>query len=344
MANRSGEERGVERLALPERFRTSVRTEDHPSQESTVVVGVSGRSDSVALLHLLREVAPERGLRLVVAHVQHGTAPETRGDAESVQQLAASLRLPIDLYLDEHPADDPAGRAAERQRYFSHVRERTGAAAIALGETADDLAVRLLDRLLDGNLQQSSEQDGLWRPLAPFTHADCVAYLQASGLSYRRAPAALALNSPAERLRLLILPFLQRHVRTNALPALARAAETLAADAQFLRDLAQAARSEVLWTEQAGTVSVDHQRWAALPTALRLRLLADAVRATARNGERGTGNQDLASLDALCRSLTTDGARPHGALNITLADGILTFGSRVMSHGSGALEKMTHDP
>src|SRR5260370_31538395 len=53
----------------------------------TVVVAVSGGPDSVALLALLPQVAPESGLSVVVAHPEHGN------QAKSVAAAAALTRL-----------------------------------------------------------------------------------------------------------------------------------------------------------------------------------------------------------------------------------------------------------
>src|SRR5262245_45159953 len=62
------------------------------------VVAVSGGSDSVGLLRVLHRLAPELGLRLSVAHLDHGVrGVEARGDALFVEELAGSLGLPVDL-------------------------------------------------------------------------------------------------------------------------------------------------------------------------------------------------------------------------------------------------------
>src|SRR5262249_8935747 len=53
----------------------------------TVVVGVSGGADSVALLHVLLRLAPELMLRLHVLHVDHGLREDSARDAEFVQAL-----------------------------------------------------------------------------------------------------------------------------------------------------------------------------------------------------------------------------------------------------------------
>ena len=52
------------------------------------VLAVSGGADSVALLDLLHGLAPELGLSLVVAHVDHGIRPDSGAVARTVAQLA----------------------------------------------------------------------------------------------------------------------------------------------------------------------------------------------------------------------------------------------------------------
>jgi len=47
----------------------------------TVLVGVSGGADSVALLHLLSSLAPDWQLRLHVLHVDHQLRAESAADA-----------------------------------------------------------------------------------------------------------------------------------------------------------------------------------------------------------------------------------------------------------------------
>ncbi|MFN8422584.1 MAG: ATP-binding protein [Anaerolineae bacterium] len=58
-----------------------------------LVVAVSGGPDSVALLAALRDIAPERGIVLHVAHLDHGLRPEAVDDAAFVARLAADWGL-----------------------------------------------------------------------------------------------------------------------------------------------------------------------------------------------------------------------------------------------------------
>src|SRR6266542_1156003 len=61
-----------------------------------VGVAVSGGADSVALLHVLLELAPQLELRLSVLHLDHMLrGEESRGDAEFVRQLGLRLGIPV---------------------------------------------------------------------------------------------------------------------------------------------------------------------------------------------------------------------------------------------------------
>src|SRR3954470_2296882 len=62
------------------------------------VVAVSGGGDSVGLLRVLHELAPDLGLTLSVAHLDHGARGEAaRADAAFVGALAGSLGMPFEL-------------------------------------------------------------------------------------------------------------------------------------------------------------------------------------------------------------------------------------------------------
>ncbi|MGE5559629.1 MAG: ATP-binding protein, partial [Chloroflexota bacterium] len=60
----------------------------------TVLVAVSGGPDSLALLAVMRQLAPALQLRLAVAHLDHGLRPDSAADAEFVAALAQAAGLP----------------------------------------------------------------------------------------------------------------------------------------------------------------------------------------------------------------------------------------------------------
>jgi len=65
------------------------------AEGESVLIGVSGGPDSVALLHLLLDRAPARRLHLGIAHLNHELRDGADRDEEFVRQLAAALGLPF---------------------------------------------------------------------------------------------------------------------------------------------------------------------------------------------------------------------------------------------------------
>ena len=86
----------------------------HVRADATVVLGVSGGPDSVALLHLVAAARPD--LRLVVGHVRHGLRDDVL-DAEATAANAGLLGasmvvLPVTVGAGAGPED-----AARRARH-----------------------------------------------------------------------------------------------------------------------------------------------------------------------------------------------------------------------------------
>ena len=124
-----------------------------------LLVTVSGGPDSVALLHLLNDIREEFGLRLEIAHLEHGIrGEEARDDAQFVANLANRLKLPFHLERVDLPQMksrlgkgnlEALGRD-ERYRFFAAVAQRRGIKKIATAHTQDDQAETVLMRLLRG--------------------------------------------------------------------------------------------------------------------------------------------------------------------------------------------------
>lgn len=91
----------------------------------TVMVGVSGGADSLALLYALAHYAEQWQLQLHVGHLDHNLRPESAAEAAFVAQTAAALqlpfhanRLPVDALVGQPGGLEAAARAA-RPLYIS---------------------------------------------------------------------------------------------------------------------------------------------------------------------------------------------------------------------------------
>src|SRR6266446_2367323 len=128
------------------------------SNESTgesILIALSGGPDSVALLHVLRELAPRFGLRLAAAHLNHRLrGAESDRDETFVRDLCSTLG--VELAVEQSSGLDLAApnleeRAREaRYAFLAGAGAQLGASHIATAHHADDQAETVMLRLLRG--------------------------------------------------------------------------------------------------------------------------------------------------------------------------------------------------
>ena len=128
------------------------------AEGDSVLIGVSGGPDSVALVHLLLDRAPARRLHLGVAHLNHQLRDGADREEEFVRQLAGDIGLPfhgqradVRAWQARHRLSlEEAGRQV-RYAFFEEMCAANGYTKIALGHHADDNAETLLLHLLRGS-------------------------------------------------------------------------------------------------------------------------------------------------------------------------------------------------
>lgn len=144
-------------MTIPSAIRTFLGAHGPWLPRAPIVVGVSGGPDSLCLLHVLRALAPELGITLHVAHLDHMIRAEAAAEAQFVADLAQAWGLPATIARADVPALARAQRlnlhAAGRQaRYalLARVARACGAQAVAVAHHANDQAETVLLHLLRG--------------------------------------------------------------------------------------------------------------------------------------------------------------------------------------------------
>ncbi|HVS58792.1 MAG TPA: tRNA lysidine(34) synthetase TilS [Candidatus Saccharimonadales bacterium] len=151
------------------------------------VVAVSGGVDSVALLHALKNLA---GLKLVVAHFDHGIRSDSAEDRRHVQALARQYKLPF--VYDRAELGPEASEAAARQARYTFlrkVRASSGAQAIITAHHQDDLLETAILNLVRGThrkgLSSLYSQGDIVRPLLQVPKQELMTYAKDQGLVWR---------------------------------------------------------------------------------------------------------------------------------------------------------------
>ncbi|HET9314553.1 MAG TPA: tRNA lysidine(34) synthetase TilS, partial [Vicinamibacteria bacterium] len=186
----------------------------HPSLAGqSLVSGLSGGADSVALLHALVTAGRERSVGVIAAHLDHQLRADSAADARFCQDLCDRLGVPLrtgraDVAIRAGREGDGIEQAAriERRAFLRRVQAQTGARAIVLAHTRDDQAETVLLRLFRGSGRvglgaMRARTRHLLRPLLDVTRADVIAYLEAHGLAWREDPSNQDLRYARNRVR-----------------------------------------------------------------------------------------------------------------------------------------------
>ncbi len=202
--------------SLPSRLARHIARARLFRQPGTAVVAVSGGADSVALLDLLHALAPACGLELVIAHADHGIAPDSRTVGQSVRALAARYGLPFELG-ELHLGPDANETTARRARYawLRDVQQRHGARYLVTAHHRGDQLETIILRFLRGSAPAglagiaARARGGLVRPLLPFTKAELAAHAAARGLPVHDDPANRDPRHLRSWVRAALLPLIE---------------------------------------------------------------------------------------------------------------------------------------
>jgi tRNA(Ile)-lysidine synthase len=225
--------------------RRSIRQHALARPGTRVVVAVSGGSDSMALAHLLRELAGAGELHVAgMAHFNHQLRETADRDERFVREAAEALGWAA--FVDR---EDVAARARRERRsiedaartsrheFFERAREHFHAAVVALGHTRDDQAETFLLRLLRGagprGLASMHPRHGaIVRPLLACRRSELRAYLAARNVAFVEDESNRDTSIPRNRVRAELLPMLE----TRFNPAIV---DVLADEAEMARDMWQ---------------------------------------------------------------------------------------------------------
>jgi tRNA(Ile)-lysidine synthase len=257
---------------------------------SRVVVALSGGSDSVALVHVLARLARPCAFTLAgLAHLNHRLRGAAADEDEAfVRRMAAALGLPIvvgavDVALlarDTRTSLEGAGRQA-RYAFLETAADGLRADRIAVAHTRDDQAETFLMRLLRGAGSRGlggihPRLGRVVRPLLEVARDDLRRYLFERGIEFRDDETNRDLAVLRNRVRHLLVPYLERHFPGAGAEVLSRAAAIARDEEAVLEELTERASARIL-SVRHGVVRIDRPALCAEPRGIGRRVARRAV-------------------------------------------------------------------
>lgn len=237
-----------------------------------IVVGLSGGPDSVCLFHALCSLKRKLQIGDITAvHINHSMrGEESDGDEAYARGLAESMGAEFISFKYDVPAIAAASgegteEAGRRLRYcaFERIRRKRGAARIAVAHNMNDQAETVMMRIMRGTgLRGLSgidhvRADGIViRPLLDIERSEIETYCAENGL----APHIDSTNKQdiytRNKIRLNLLPAMQRDFNPNIMEALVRLSEQAREDEDFIMSAAEKF-TEGRWDEKAMSLELD---------------------------------------------------------------------------------------
>lgn len=227
---------------------------------ASIVVGVSGGADSVALLAVLRELAARSrcAYRLTVAHLNHRLRDDAEADELFVAQLARRWGIPCviarrDVGAEARRTSQSIEQTARTLRYeFLRSAARDARAGyVAVGHHADDNVETILYRIVRGThlrglagIPESrplGEGVTLVRPLLSSRRSEIEDFCTRSNLAWRTDPTNTDTAYRRNFIRHELLPLLREKLNPRTDEALLRLGAAGGKAEAVLRELGDAA-------------------------------------------------------------------------------------------------------
>ncbi|HAA89867.1 MAG TPA: tRNA lysidine(34) synthetase TilS [Peptococcaceae bacterium] len=285
------EKRGEEVLAeFQKRIRSFIDRHQLLEPGMKVVVAVSGGSDSLALLHVLKELRDSYQWELHVAHLNHLLRPAAGEEAAFVQGLAHRWGLPVtigycrvtQLASRWKVGIEEAARIA-RYHFLLQVARSVGAQRIAVGHHADDQVETVLFNIIRGTgpagLAGIPWRNGpIVRPLLGVTRQEIESYCRQAGLSWCTDLSNLDTTYFRNKIRHLLLPLLKREFNPEINQAVLRLADIMEQENRFMSKYAQRLFRRLARKRGLREVEFSLPGFQQLPQAFQRRLLRIAVK------------------------------------------------------------------
>lgn len=237
------------------KFKDTIKKYNLIQRGDKIVVGVSGGSDSVALIYLLNSLKDDLKITLYIAHLDHMLRKDSYKDAEFVRGLAKSLKIRAvfstvnikDLAKLKDGCIEEIARNA-RLGFLFNTAKNIGAKKIALGHNQDDQAETVLMRILRGTglcglsgIMPKKNIAGfqIIRPLIEVKRKEIESFLKRKGIKARTDLSNTDDIYFRNKIRHKLLPLLEEGYNKNIKGLLANMAQNLGQDYDYLSSAAK---------------------------------------------------------------------------------------------------------
>lgn len=223
-----------------------------------VVAGVSGGADSMCLLFVLLSLKEALDLKITAVHIHHGLrGAAADGDEAFVKSWCAQQNVDcVSFKADIRAKAQLAGISEEecgrlfRYECFERVRYEQNADVIAVAHHKDDLAETVIFNMVRGSGIKGMAgivpvRGNIIRPLLILRRQEIEKLLEENDISYRTDATNFEEDYTRNKIRLKVLPYLNREINARAVEHIADMAASALEVSNYVEQQAKKAWASV---------------------------------------------------------------------------------------------------
>lgn len=258
-------------------------------KNSSVVVGVSGGPDSLALLHILNLLKEKYDIKIFAAHVDHMfRGEESKKEMEFVIDFCQKFNIPccakqinVPQIAKERRVNPQQAARESRYRFFKEVMDRQKADYLALAHHGDDQIETILMNLVRGTVgkrlagipvKRKFGPGQIIRPFLGVTKSDILQYCEKNQLNPRFDPSNEKDAYTRNRFRKYILPVI-RQENEKVYDHFQYFSEIMMEDEQFLEELTKQHLNKIVIGKKDSEVTLHIEEFQKLPEPIKRRAI-----------------------------------------------------------------------
>lgn len=260
-----------------------------------ILVACSGGPDSVALFHLLEQLSGTYPWKLGLIHFNHQLRPgAAQQDERFVAALAKRYNTPffcgrgnVRREAKKNKTSIEECARAMRYHFFLKIARTKKFPKIVFAHTQDDQAETVLMRILQGTglrglagIREIYRVRGISfiRPLLIFTKKEILDFLATVKANYRLDQSNNSLKFVRNRIRLKLIPMLQRDYNPRLVQSLSRIPAVVKEENALFSELEHLAWNKLLKSSSNQKVELRRTTFLKLPAPLQFRMIERALK------------------------------------------------------------------
>lgn len=302
-------------MTILHQFTNHVRSQSLIKKNDTVIVGISGGCDSMALIHLLNEVKHNIGFQIIMAHFNHKLRPSSDQDEKIVSDFAEQWNIPIEKAVWKNAPNSRDSKIEQkarqqRQKFFTKLIKQYNAQSIALAHHQDDIAETILMKLIRGTgntgltgiaADRIIDNVRYIRPLLNFSKNDLIKLCKKKNITYHDDPTNTDTKFLRNKIRHHLLPLIEKEYNDKIKSALLSNASIVSGESEFLDTHCDGIYRKLAVQKQKN-ITFDRKKFTHLHIALQRRL----VRKTFCRLTGSTNKLAFNHIERLINSLSTE--------------------------------------